>query len=249
MSAPPAILNKIKLLRNLANSPNPNEAETARSMAEQLMSKYNVTDADLEALEDKPLYGEDEKLFVTIGLSGWRQQLALAIATYFDCQIVVEELAIPNGDVSQFSYFVYGDPDQVKDVQFVYHAFSKKVDFLVEFRCMGRGPIYIDSYCEGVVESIKWNIQMEGIELPDVKRPARKVQEGPAKSSTQITKTTEEKAQPTENRMDVNKGSMIKDVMAYFKGLDDGKNISLQDVLELEVQNEEPQQIEQENES
>ena len=43
----------------------------------------------------------------------------------------------------------------------------------------------------------------------------------------------------------MNSNSLIKDVMAYFKGLDDGKNLSLKDILELEVENEEAKRIQE----
>ena len=176
MSAPPAILDKVKKLLALATSSNANEAESARTLANKLISKYNITEEQLSSMDPKVFYGEDEKLFVTIGLHPWRQQLALAVATYFDAQIVQEEL-VPVEGLHEFIYYVYGDDDQVKDTQFVYHAFAKKVEHLVDTRCIGRGPIHIDSYCEGVVESIKWNIQMYGIDIPEIQKPLRKQQE------------------------------------------------------------------------
>lgn len=125
MSAPPGILAKIKKLLNLATSSNVNEAQNARALADGLMSKYNITEDDLSSLDPKEYYGENEKLFFTMGLSTWRQQLAVAVAGYFDCQIV-QEMIVPAEGVEQYTYFVYGDDDQVKDVQFVYHAFAKR---------------------------------------------------------------------------------------------------------------------------
>jgi hypothetical protein len=245
MPAPPAILDKVKKLLNLAQSSNLNEAENARAMADKFIAKYNITEEDLASLEPKEFYGENEKLFVTLGIVGWRQQLALAVATYFDCQIVQEEL-VPAEGIHQFNYFVYGDDDQVKDVQFVYHAFIKKIENLADERCWGRGPIYVDSYCEGVVESVKWNIQMYGIDIPDVKRPLKKEEQAPPPNSKTITKSGPDKEEPTEKRVDVNANSLIKDIMAYFKGVDDGRELSLKSILELEV--EELKRIEQGNE-
>jgi hypothetical protein len=245
MPAPPAILDKVKKLLNLAQSSNLNEAENARAMADKFIAKYNITEEDLASLEPKEFYGENEKLFVTLGIVGWRQQLALAVATYFDCQIVQEEL-VPAEGIHQFNYFVYGDDDQVKDVQFVYHAFIKKIENLAGERCWGRGPVYVDSYCEGVVESVKWNIQMYGIDIPDVKRPLKKEEQAPPPNSKTITKSGPDKEEPTEKRVDVNANSLIKDIMAYFKGVDDGRELSLKSILELEV--EELKRIEQGNE-
>jgi hypothetical protein len=242
MSAPPSILNKVKLLLNLAASPNPNEASNAREMADKLISKYNITEEELASLEPKEFYGENEKLFVTLGIVGWRQQLALAVSKYFDCQIVQEEL-VPAEGIHQYNYYVYGDDDQVKEVQFVYHAFCKKVENLVETRCLGRGPVYVDSYCEGVVESIKLNIAMYGIDVPEIKRTLKKEEEATPPNSKTITKSTTNKEEPTDKRVDINANSFIKDIMAYFKGLEDGKELSLQDILELEKENKESEQL------
>jgi len=243
MSTPPAILNKVKLLLNLASSPNPNEAANARELADKLISKYNITEDELSSLEPKEFYGENEKLFVTLGVVGWRQQLAVAVSKYFDCQIIQEEL-VPAEGLHQFNYYVYGDDDQVKDVQFVYHAFSKKVENLTDLRCVGRGPVYVDSYCEGVVESIKLNIAMYGIDVPEIKRTLKQEEQAAPPTSNTITKSGPDKEEPTDKRVDINAQSFIKDIMAYFKGLEDGKELSLQDILELEVDNKESPQIE-----
>ena len=240
--APPAILAKIKKLLGLATSSNPNEAANARALADGLMAKYNITEEDLASLDPKQYYGENEKLFFTVGVLSWRRQLAVAVASYFDCQIVEEQLGAAEGEAT-YTYFVYGDDDQVKDVQFVYHAFAKKVDNLVDTRCLGRGPVYVESYCDGVVDSIKMNIQMYGIDLPDIPRPIKKQEEAPPPKSNTIVKSGENKENPTDNRTDINKGQLIRDIMAYFKGIDDGKNLSLADILELEIQNETPKEM------
>lgn len=244
MPASPAILAKVKKLLNLATSSNPNEAATARELADKLIAKYNITEQELSSLDPKEYYGENEKLFVTLGISPWRQQLAVAVSKYFDCQIVQEEYMQADGEgIHQFIYYVYGDDDQVKDTQFVYHAFAKKIDNLVDTKCIGRGPIYIDSYCEGVVESVKWNIDMYGIDVPEIKKPLKKEEKTMAIPTTGIVKSGDNKEEPTDKRVDINKGQFIKDIMAYFKGVDDGKHLSLQDILELEVENEEARRI------
>jgi len=243
MSAPPALLHKVKLLINLANSPNPNEAETARAMADKLIAKYNITEDELSSLDEKVFYGENEKLFSTVGIVSWKQHLAVAVSKYFDCQIVQEEL-IPAEGEHHYNHFVYGDDDQVKDTQFVYHAFNKKIENLAATQCVGRGPVYVDSYCEGVVESVKWNIDMYGIDVPEIKKPIKKEEQAPPPNSKTITKSGPDKEEPTDNKVNISKQSFIKDIMAYFKGVDDGKNLSLKEILELEVDGEELQQIE-----
>ncbi len=248
MSAPESILLKIKLLMNLANSPNVNEAENARAMVDKLVDKYQITEEELKSLEDKkPLYGEDNKLFSTLGIVGWKQQLALAVAKHFYCHIVQEEL-VPLHGLHEFNYYVYGEPEDEGYVKFAFHAFEKKIEELVAAKCYGRGPIYVTSYCEGVVEAVKNNIHWEGIDIPDVKAPSRTPVEeekilNNGKSNLSVHK--EEKEKPVAESVDVNSQSLIKDIAAYFKGLEDGKSFSLTEILELEAQNETPKELEE----
>lgn len=245
MSTPEPILNKVKLLLNLANSPNPNEAGNAKVMADKLISKYNITEEELESIKDKPSpYGEDNKLFVTLGLSSWRQQLALAIGKHFYCKVVQEKL-IPAEGLEQYNYYVFGEPEDIENVKFVYPAISKKVEQLVDTKCVGRGPIYVTSYSEGAVEAIVNNIHWNGIDLPGIKEPVRTVkQETESKETTSIVKQVEDVEAPTDNAVNVSdQRDLIKDVGAYFHGLNDGKNLSFKDILELEVENEEAKQL------
>jgi hypothetical protein len=234
MSASEAILQKIKLLRNLGNSSNDNEAAAALAMADNLINKYGVTDEELKTIEDKkPLYGEDDKLFVTIGLVSWRQQLALGVGRHFDCYIVQEEL-VPLEGLHQFNYYVYGEPEDAANTKNIYNILSKKVEELIKIKCIGRGAIYISSYCEGVVESIKNNIYWNGIELPPSKRVMKEaVEEAAIKNGEKPLAKLEDKEKPEPVSVDVNSQSFIKDITAYFSGLDHGNQISLKDIFEL----------------
>lgn len=245
MSAPESILIKIKLLLKLVASPNVNEAENAKAMADKLIAKYELTEEELKSLEDKkPLYGEDEKVFSTIGLEGWRQQLVLAIAKHFFCQIIQEE-TVPVEGLHEFAYFAYGNPDEVKNVKFVYNSFSKSVEQLMRAHCVGRGPIYIASYGEGAVEAIKSNIALDGIDIPNLKRTELKEEKILNNGTSNLTSHKETKEKPAEQSVDVNSQSLIKDIRAYFKGLDDGRDLSLQSALRLKEYNEEAWRVQE----
>lgn len=246
MATPPHILTKVKFLFKLGTSPNPHEAESAKKLAESLIAKYNITEEELKSIEDKaPLYSDDELLFHTFSIVGWMNQLALAIARHFDCYIVQETLVSSLGE-KQYNYFVYGGDEEVNYVKFVYATFHKKIHHFVDTKCIGRGPVYIDSYCAGLAEAIKQNIEFEGIEIPTIKRPSRTpVVEQIVSDTTKkaMVAPDKDKAPPLEERIDVASQSFIKDVMAYFRGIEDGQHLSLQDVLELEAENEEAQRL------
>lgn len=245
MATPPGILNKVKLLLKLATSSNPHEADNARKLAEGLIEKHSITEEELESIKDKkPLYGDDELMFSTVGIVSWRQQLALVIAKHFMCQVVQEEM-VPTDGEHFFNYFAYGDPEDVKNVKFAFKAFANKVEYLVDTQCLGRGPIYVESYCEGVVDAIKQNILMYGIDIPDkMKKPRQpKPEQNITITGNAIDKPQQEKPKPAERRVDVNSGSMVKDIMAYFKGVEDSKDLFLDDILELAAEVEEPKEL------
>jgi hypothetical protein len=245
MPTPENILSKLKLLIKLRDSSNPNESDNARVMADRLISKYNITDEEIKSLEDKkPLYGEDEKLFVTFGIEGWRQQLALGIAQHFECQIIQEEV-VPLEGIHQFNYYVYGDSDEVANVKFVYHSFIQKIEEVIKNKCAGRGPIYLSSFAEGMVEAIKNNIRWDGIELPTIKPKTASQVSGKILESgdAKIVKEKTVKEKPADQSVDVNSQSLIKDIAAYFKGLQEGQVFSLQDVLELAAENDRAKEL------
>jgi hypothetical protein len=233
MSVPESILQKIKLLQSLGNSPNANEAETALAMVARLIAKYNITQDDLNSIADKaPAYGEEEKLFQTIGVVSWMSQLALAIGNKYDCSIVQETIKPLDSGPEQNNYYAYGDPEDVEDVKFVWGAFSKKVEELVLINCINRGPIFIHSYTEGVTQSIRFNLETQDIDIPKVNLTKTKEEVKP--DAIVSTGVVVEKEKPTTETYNVNANSLVKDIMAYFKGLEDGKEIKLQSVLDLE---------------
>jgi hypothetical protein len=245
MATPLHILTKVKFLFKLGTSPNPHEAASAKKLAEGLIIKYNITEEELRSIEDKPLYGEDELLFHAFSIVGWMNQLALAIAKHFDCYIVQETLVSALGQ-TDYNYYVYGGTEEENYVKFVYHTFHKKINYLIDTKCLGRGPIYIDSFAEGCVQGIKENIALEGLDIPIAKVPSRKPvvdQKNINVGASNLVPHKEEKKKPHEESVDVNKQSLIKDVMAYFRGIEEGGRLSLSEILELEIKNEEAEKL------
>lgn len=232
MTAPESILQKIKKLQSLATSSNENEANAALTTIERLVAKYNISQEELNSVADKPpAYADDDKLFETATIISWMTQLALAIATKYDCQIVQETIVPTNEGAGSQNYFVYGDPEDVEIVKIIWHAFSKKVEELVVANCPTRGPVYVHSYTEGVVQSIRLNLQFAELIIPRVQLQPGELKPDSLSKSEVLAPTKEERQKPTENTYDVNSDNLIKDIMAYFRGLDDGKNIKLQEVL------------------
>lgn len=249
MATPEHILQKVKLLINLSASSNANEADNARAMVDKLIAKHNISTEELESLkEKKPLYGDDDKLFVTLGLVSWRQSLALTIAKQFYCQIVQEEL-VPVEGLHQFIYYVYGDKEDSNNVKYVFNIFANRIEEFVESKCIGRGPVFTSSYIEGLVEAINNAIMWDGIDIPNVKVPTR---EKPivaddltlSNGTANLTAPQKEvKEKPVQETAKVS-GPLIKDVNAYYKGVMDGASFSLQEILEIEAESQPIKELE-----
>lgn len=241
MATPEHILQKVKLLINLSESPNKHEAENANVMVQKLIAKYGITQEELKSLEEKsPLWAEENRLFTTIGIVSWKQKLVLTIAKQFYCQIIQEEVS-PGAGLKQYNYYAYGDSEDEAIVRFVYDTFSARIEEVVAQKCIGRGPIYVGSYTEGMVEAINNTIVWEGIDIPDLKVPSRQIkEEAPVLNNGQSNMAVhkDQKEKPTDETVAPVGQDMIKDIQAYFRGLDDGKNFSLQEVLELAAENE-----------
>lgn len=231
------ILNKIKLLLNLVASSNPNESANAQMLADKLIEKHGVTEEELAEIKKQPItYNPEALLFHTFTIIGWLQHLALACAKQFYCHVVVETI-VPFQGAEEYNYYVYGEDNDVIYSKFAFNTFHKKITQLLDTKCIGRGDIYKSSYCEGVVEAIKGNIAMWGIDIPVSKQVARVPQQEKILSNGNANLSTNKgfKEKPEKETMDVDKHSQVKDVQAYFRGIHDGNSLDLQDVLELEA--------------
>jgi hypothetical protein len=241
MPTPAHILTKIKFLINLKQSPNIHEAENAGVLAEKLINKYGVSGEELKTVDDQPRsYAPESLLFKTFKVVGWMQHLALACAKQFYCYIVIESITAATG-LQEFNYYVYGADEDIEYVKFSFNTILKKIHELVDTRCLGCSDIYQDSYCEGCVESVKGQINSFGIEIPEKKQASRPIKQEENilnNGNSNLSFHKSEKEKPEKETVDVSKGSLIKDVVAYFKGIEDGARISLQDILELEAENE-----------
>lgn len=239
MPAPAHILTKIRFLLNLGASSNPNESAAALDAAQKLIAKYEVSEEELESTKDKEEYRQDTIIFKATEIVGWRQQLALSCAKQFFCHVVIETLVSPFGD-KEYTYYAYGEDDDVSYVQFAFNALAKMVENLVLTKCFGRGPRAIHSYCEGVVEAIKGRIAEFGLDIPENKKKARpiKQEEKPIDGEANITPVKTTKQKPEKETTDVMDGSMISDIGAYFRGLQDGRDLSIDEILELAADGE-----------
>lgn len=232
-----AVLSKIKKLQTLASKGTGNEAGNAQKLADDMIGKYDVSEEELLSIQDTgPLYGEDDKIFSTVGVIPWKQQLILAITKYLDkdssCYVIQEE-SVPVDGEHEFSYFVYGEDDDVFSIRKTFLFLERKIEEL-SVKYALRGPDYLHSYCEGIVHALKENLQNFGVAIPKMKRPETKTEEKPVQGPGLVrsAKTTpKEKIASASTRPE----NRVTDILAFFTGVQDGYRIGIDElILEME---------------
>lgn len=227
---PDPILHKIKMLLNLASSGG-HEGDTAKLLADKLIAKHSVSDEELASLADKPSpFIEENKLYNNTTPQPWKNAIALGLANKYYCYILQEETVPEEGD-KDFAYYIYGDTSDTETVKFLFKLVVDVVNKkLEEKKISGKGPIYIDSYVEGLVIAIKENIEYDDLDF-HIKGTVLKEDKPKENAIVLEDKKEYPKDKPTANTT-VNGKSMIKDINAYFKGLDEGSRIYVSDLIQ-----------------
>jgi len=211
------VLVKIIKLLALSKSSNENEASAAKSAAEALMIKYNILDSEIESVVEKTLYTDNELLYSSLVVIPWKSRLAFITACKYE-MFVIQEVKVPKIGNPFYIYFIYGD--FVSEVKELFDLLLSKIEGLIISNCKNKEDDYIDSYCEGVVEGIASCIKSI------VFKTSSKIEEAETNSTDSLSKKDDDliskKEKPLKESIDVNQGSNIKDIAAYFLGISHG---------------------------
>ncbi len=222
-----AVVLKIKYLMRLAKSANENEAANALAMAQKLMEKHGLSDSDVEEKEEKPVYTDDQMFHSAIEPKEWEDILAVAVADKYECYVIKEKCITSGGDIS-FKYFAYGDDSDIVFVKAVFHHLHSQMISAISMNCRDRGQLYVDSYSEGLVSAVRTNIMFEDFNMPGlVEAKVKEDDPGPALVKTEEVRDKPPIEEKTQTRSD--KKEKPLDIMAYFKGEGDGRDIHLSD--------------------
>lgn len=219
------ILDKIRHLLKLTQSPNENEASLARVMADKLIQKYSITPDQLSELsQDKkePEFPEDHLLFKDT-VKNWKAQLAFLISREFDV-LMVEEYSGTESTVHELKYFMMGEKEDQFQTQIYFNFFVDKINELITSKTKSRGPVYIESYCEGVITGIKETFDFSILQdnrLNLIKKDAVSIPKEEKPTETAITVELPK----VEKKTKASGGTLVKDIQAYFTGLHDGAKI------------------------
>jgi hypothetical protein len=237
-----AIIEKVQFLLNLANAEGTpiNEAEAAQNAANKLIQKFELTEDDYKIVEVKPIYTDDELLFETKELKEYLSELALACAEKFDC-FVIQELNVSSfdGDTS-YKYFVYGDSADIIRTKALFAFVKKEVDAVISIHTRGRGKLYIDSFCDGLIKGAKENIEHEDFHIEGLVIPSKKEI---IPDEAIVPTASKKEAPPIQEKTEVNlpkEGRKI-DPIAFWTGEGYGRDIHIGKIIDdLYLDNEDP---------
>jgi uncharacterized protein DUF2786 len=167
-------VKKVKLLLALAQSPNENEAANAKSMADKIIEKHELLEAEYKT-DDTPQYDtSDNLLFEEVLLTEWRGIVAIACANKYDCSIIREDCtaATSTDTTTTYRYYVYGDDIDVIHTRLLFQFVAKQIDDLMITFCRGKSSLYEQSFGEGAANGVKENIAWETFNTEGLVRTA-----------------------------------------------------------------------------
>jgi hypothetical protein len=229
----PEIINKIKKLLALSESPNPNEAQASMIKAHDLLEKYNI---DLAKVNKKI-----DEIVIIEGFKGnrareWFVQLVNSVtyANYCSCYIAVHHHYKDINSIrrsSEFTIQLVGKEVNIVSCKLMIDYLLKTIKRLSEAQ-KGAGHLAIESYKVGLVitlskrlyeirnNSFTTNPEAKDIILYNDAEVKNKVKD--------ICKNSKDRP----NKLNA------KDTVGYLAGLMDGKNISLNSQLKEQNFNE-----------
>lgn len=224
------VIEKIKLLLKLAESPNPNEAANAQALADSLIAKHEISPEEVKDNTFK--YPEENILFRADVRSYWKNRLAIVLSTQFFCRVIEEKITetVEGSSREEFVYYVYGDDGDVSNVKRLYLPLETKIGEVITVATKGRGKLFCDSFAEGLMNAVKYRIENGDFDFKIQELKEQKIE----KTDTIIKQPTEKfpEKNPTENKRDIVEDKNPIDIIGYMKGEQAGMNLELQDLLE-----------------
>jgi hypothetical protein len=148
-------LRKVASLLKLANSNNANEAALAAQRAQEIMAKFKLDaallDAGPSAEPDEPIVDFARKgapLHESARKSGWRVRLAFFVAKANGCVIY---LSTGRG---QSAIQIVGRPSDADTVRYLFAYLANETDRLAEREARGCGRTWANNFRLGVVDTI-----------------------------------------------------------------------------------------------
>lgn len=152
------VLHRIKKLKALADDKaNVNEAANAAAMAQKLIEKHRIEEAELFELtdeEDQEEVGEqDLETFNGTNMVRWRLDLANHLAYYNNCKTV--SYRGNRRSKRQAKMTIVGRPSDVSTVRYLFQSLTRDIERLCKrLRPHGGGKSWSNSFRLGAVQAV-----------------------------------------------------------------------------------------------
>lgn len=163
-----SVLDKVRKLLRLAESPNANEAAAAAAKAQNLIDEHNLSAALLSLDEGQSDDDEDIEDFNAKGapldsqpvLHRWRLSLASAVTRANGCRVY-----ITGGSIA-----IVGRPSDAETSRYLFAYLAHEVERLCEKDGRGCGRTWRNNYRLGVVDTISQKLHAEHKKFVEEKR-------------------------------------------------------------------------------
>lgn len=217
------ILEKIKKLRQLSLSSNINEAAAAAKMADRIISKYRISESEINNHLSEDIYQDSIPIYESARVITWKYNLATIIAKHYSCYIYNSaDFATTGRKISKL--MITGVKSDTEICRYMFTWLVFEIESLNKNN-KGKGHLYCNSFCTGAVNGIyeqllvskkeQTTIATESEILAISKLDLRAIKaESLIKSKLKIKEVTKS-----------NHSRLLSD--PYYSGLDAGKNIHL----------------------
>lgn len=175
------VLAKVQKLLRLSASSNANEAALAAAKAQELIDKYNLSQALLALESAEPVKGLDDEPIVDFAKAGapldapkrldrWRGYLAGIVARANACKIYYSgnEIAL------------IGRPSDAETVRYLYGFLAREVERLTTEQGQGMGRTWRNNFRLGVVDTISRKVREQHAQFEKDARTAAKAENSTA---------------------------------------------------------------------
>lgn len=149
-------IDRARKLFALATSNNPHEAAQAAARAQEILDRYEITqamlDADNDVDDEEEIENFAEKgapLDTAKALASWKKRLAMGIAEANQC------LVYSGRARGKRAIQIIGRPSDVQKVRYMYDYLVRETDQLTKHHARGCGHTWANNFRHGVVDTLR----------------------------------------------------------------------------------------------
>lgn len=116
-----SVIAKVKKLLALATSSNPNEAASAAAMAQDLMTKYSIESAALEAETAAPKEAVGAQNMTESRVETWKRRIGVVVAKANNCKVFLGR---------NNNFMIVGTPSDAKATSYIYTYICAEIERL-----------------------------------------------------------------------------------------------------------------------